>query len=243
MEARMYTELFEISDRFCGPPRSGNGGYTCGRIARHLQCPVSVRLKAPPPLNTTLRLESTADKSRLFHGATLIGEARRGQLDIPVPPSPSYRDAEEAAQLFSGFKSHPFPGCFVCGPNRAPNDGLRIFPGSVKGTPVIAAPWTPDSSLVDGVGWVRPEFLWSALDCTGGLSVMQLIDGVAIVLSELCADIKGTVKPKEPCVVIGWPLGVEGRKRFAGSAIYASDGRMVSVARAVWIEVPLSTWG
>ena len=27
----MPAELFEIAGRFRGPPRSGNGGYTCGR--------------------------------------------------------------------------------------------------------------------------------------------------------------------------------------------------------------------
>jgi hypothetical protein len=51
------------------------------------------------------------------------------------------------------------------------------------------------------------------------------------------------VAPGEPCVVLGWPLGVDGRKHLAGSAVYAPGGRLVAIARAVWIEVPLSTWG
>ena len=65
----MHVELFEISERFRGPPRSGNGGYVCGRMARHLQGTVSVRLKAPPPLNTELRLESGDTEARLLQGA------------------------------------------------------------------------------------------------------------------------------------------------------------------------------
>jgi hypothetical protein len=77
----MYVERFEIAERFRGPPRSGNGGYTCGRIARHLQGTVAARLKAPPPLNTELRLESTDDEARLFHETTLVGEAKRSELN------------------------------------------------------------------------------------------------------------------------------------------------------------------
>ena len=71
----MHVEQFEIEHRFRGPPRSGNGGYTCGRLAGHLQGTVAVRLKAPPPLNAELRLESTEDEARLFHEATLIAAA------------------------------------------------------------------------------------------------------------------------------------------------------------------------
>jgi hypothetical protein len=42
--------------------------------------------------------------------------------------------------------------------------------------------------------------------------------------------------------VTGWSLAVEGRKRLAGSAVHAQDGRLVALARAVWIEVPLNDW-
>jgi len=53
----MTSEDLEIHERFCGPPNSANGGYVCGRIARDLAGTVSVRLNAPPPLNTVLRRE------------------------------------------------------------------------------------------------------------------------------------------------------------------------------------------
>jgi hypothetical protein len=238
----MRVDRFEIADRFRGPLRSGNGGYVCGRIAKHLQGTVAVRLKAPPPLNTELRLESTNEDARLFQDTTLVGEAKHTQLELQVPPSPSYEEAERAAQLFLGFRTHTFPGCFVCGPERKPIDGLRIFPGSVNGSPMIAAPWKPDGTLADDSGNVKSEFLWSALDCTGAFALFPPPDGIAIVLGELAAFIVGDVKPGERCVVIGWPLGVEGHKRLAGTAIYAPSGRLVASARAVWIEVPSSTW-
>lgn len=240
----MPTELFEIAGRFRGPPRSGNGGYTCGRIARPLlPGTVAVRLKAPPPLHVGLRLESTADEARLFHGDTLVGEARRSSLELEPPPSPSLQQAERAAESYPGFKTHAFPGCFVCGPQRQPGDGLCIFPGALEGSSTQAAPWRPDASLAGAGATVAPEFLWSALDCTGAFALLRLPEGLAIVLGELCASIQGELAPGEAAVVLGWALGAEGRKRLAGSAVYGPGGRLVAVARAVWIEVPLSSWG
>jgi hypothetical protein len=238
----MQLDLVQISERFCGPPRSGNGGYVCGLMARHLSGTVSARLKAPPPLDTELRLESAPEHARLFHGDVLIGEAKTSVLEMQVPAPPSYAQAQEASPSFLGFTAHAFPGCFVCGPARKPMDGLRIFPGQVKGTSTIAAPWVPDASLADESGMLRSEFLWSALDCTGGFAVMPLPEGLAIVLGELCTSIVGTLQASERCVVIGWPLGTEGRKRFAGSAVYDARGQLVAQARAVWFEVPSSTW-
>ena len=238
----MHIEQFTIAERFCGPPRSGNGGYVCGRVAAHLPGTIAVRLKAPPPLNTELRLETTSEEARLFHDATLIGEAKRSQLDLKPPVAPTLEQAQQATQSFLGYKAHPFPGCFVCGTARKPHDGLRIFPGSVNGASTIAAPWTPDKSLAGEGGKVKPEFLWAALDCTGGFAAFPLPEGVALVLGELCVSITGEVRAESPCVMVGWPLGSDGRKRFVGSAVYSAEGRMLALARAVWIEVPLSAW-
>lgn len=239
----MHLERFEIAQRFRGPPRSGNGGYVCGRIAKHLRGTVAVRLKAPPPLGKELQLESSEEQARLLERQALIGEAKLARLDITPPTPPSYEQAQEASPSFLGFRDHRFPGCFVCGTECKPFDGLRIFPGLIEGSSTIAAPWTPDTSLVDESGRLKSEFLWSALDCTGGFAVCPLPDGVAIVLGELCASISGVLEAGDRCVVVGWLLGIEGRKRLAGSAVYAAGGRLVAVARTVWFEVPLATWG
>ena len=240
-EVLFLAEHFEISERFRGPPRSGNGGYTCGRLARHLKGTVAVRLRAAPPLGAELRIEATDDEARLFQGQTLLAEARRSQIDFQPPPCPTYAEAEDSSRLFVGFKNHPFPGCFVCGPERIAGDGLRIFPGAVNGGPTVAAPWVPTASLTNDLGRVKSELLWSALDCVGAF-VNPIPEGVAVVLGELCASIIGEVMSDEKCVVIGWPLGIEGRKRLAGSAVFALEGRLVAIARAVWIEVPRSSW-
>jgi hypothetical protein len=37
-------------------------------------------------------------------------------------------------------------------------------------------------------------------------------------------------------VVIAWPIGTDGRKRLAGSAVLSGDGEQLAVARALLIE-------
>jgi len=241
--AHLRSEPLVISSRFCGPPKSGNGGYVCGKLAAHVPGCASVRLKAPPPLETELRIEVRDSEARLLHGASVIGEAKASALDLAPPAAPSFAEAEQAAESYPGFARHPFPRCFVCGPQRAHGDGLRIFPGSIASRSMVAAPWVPDPSLGNGSNAVSREFLWSVLDCTSGFAVLPVPEGKAILLGELCAHIDGSVASGEKCVVIGWPLQVDGRKRIAGSAVFAESGRLVALGRATWIEVSSSAFG
>jgi hypothetical protein len=239
---RKRTEDVVIDRRFRGPPRSANGGYSCGIIARHLDGAVAVRLSAPPPLDTALRLESSPDEARLFHGDALVGTARRADLPLDPPTAPSYAEAEQASHGYVGFSGHPFPTCFVCGPERASGDGLRIFAGPVAERELVAAPWTPDPSLTDDRGTIGTEFIWSALDCSSAFAVLPDSREVTIVLGELVARVSGTVTAGERYVVVGWRIGIEGRKRFAGSAVYTAQGDPIAVARATWIEVPAAAF-
>ena len=240
----MISESINIPARFCGPSTSGNGGYVCGRVARHLPGCTCVRLKTPPPLETKLRIEASGSEARLLNGSAVIAEATSAELDLTTPEAPSFAEAEEAAKQYAGFTRHAFPRCFVCGPERTPGDGLRIFPGPAGRNGMVAAPWIPNASLADTAGRVAPEFLWAALDCPGAFAVMPVPEpGKAAVLGELCARIDKAVNPGEHCVVTGWLLRTEGRKRYAGTAVFNSEGRTAAVGRAVWIEVPASTFG
>lgn len=238
----MATETIVIDSRFRGPPRSANGGYSCGMLARHLTGAVSVRLSAPPPLDTELRLESSPDEAALFNGAALLGTARRSHLSLEPPVAPSYGEAVEASRGYVGFTDHFFPTCFVCGPKREPGDGLRIFAGPVAGRELVASPWIPDPSLATGASSTPREFVWSALDCSGAFAVLPDSREVAIVLGELTARIDGAVLMGARYIVAGWPLGTEGRKRYAGSVVYSERGEPLAVARATWIEVPIAAF-
>ena len=55
------------------------------------------------------------------------------------------------------------------------------------------------------------------------------------VLGELQAELMQPVPGDRPLVVYAWPIGGEGRKRYAGSALADADGRVLARARATWI--------
>jgi hypothetical protein len=57
-----------------------------------------------------------------------------------------------------------------------------------------------------------------------------------LVLGRLAARIEALPRSGERCVVVAWPLGEEGRKAYAGTALYGAGGRVLGVARATWIE-------
>ncbi len=135
-------------------------------------------------------------------------------------------------------KNIPFPTCFVCGPDRRPGDGLRILVGPVAGRDLSANVWYPDEALAESDGFVRPEFLWAALDCAGGMGAHgdAALEGPPYLLGRLSACQIGPVKASEPHIVVGWRLAEEGRKLLAGSALFTENGQAVGVARAIWIR-------
>jgi len=223
-----------IERRFRGPPQSGNGGYSCGVVAEGVSGVATVTLRLPPPLDRPLTLSGDGEQSRLTDGENIVGEATRSTLDLEVPEAPSLELAVEASRRYAGFEAHPFPGCFVCGPERAPGDGLRIFPGRVGTTDIVAAPWTPEESLRGADGTVDRRYVWAALDCP---SYFGLPCAPLALLGRLTASIEGLPEVGEPLVAFGWPIEVEGRKSFAGSALANRDGEVVARAAATWIEI------
>lgn len=128
-----------VERRFCGPPESGNGGYVCGVLSRHIFSDAEVKLLRPIPLETPLSIEIRDEgHAMLVSDGHPIAEAHLADhlmegilAEPPVPPS--YEEAENASKKYIGFRGHPFPTCFVCGPQREQNDGLRIFAGRLDG--------------------------------------------------------------------------------------------------------------
>ena len=231
------TQTLLIESRYCGPPQSGNGGYTCGRLAALLPPgPVEATLRLPPPLDHLMPVIARQDGSlALMDGDRLIAEARSRSLEIVIPSPPDMTETEAAVPRYAGFRHHAFPTCFVCGPQRRSGDGLRIFAGAVAGKNLVAAPWTPHASLADGQGKIRPEYLWAALDCPGAFAVGDRQNPV--VLGRMTARINAAVFPGETYRVVGWVIDQEGRKATAGTALFAANGACCAVASAVWIEL------
>jgi hypothetical protein len=221
------SEQIVIDRHFRGPTESGNGGYTCGLVAQFVDGPAEVTLRVPPPLDRPLGVERADGAVRVFDGETLVAEAKPVTVDVEPPESPSFEAASGAA-LPNGDEESPFPECFVCGPHRVAGEGLRIFAGPLHDR-VVAAPWVP----IDP--YTGPEFVWAALDCPGAYACGFGERGV-LVLGRLAVRVEALPRAGEHCVVVAWPLGDEGRKAFAGTALYGEGGRMLGVARATWIE-------
>jgi len=229
-------ETIEIAGRFCGPPDSGNGGYVAGLLAARAdrRGPVRVRLCRPPPLDTALQVRrTTTGITELAWADETIATAAPAELPSVTSRWTSFEVAQSLSRSYPGFRRHPFPGCFVCGPDRAPGDGLRIFPGPWHSGHVVAA-WIPDATLGSGDGTVLPEHVWAALDCPGYFAVAA--DGRPMLLGEITARLSRAVRIGESCVVVGWRIASAGRKHQVGTAIYGEDRRLCGTAVALWIE-------
>lgn len=224
-----------IAPRFRGPATSANGGYFAGLVASLASRTVSVRLLSPPPLSTEFTVSEVVDGVlQVLQGEEPVGEARPAVLALEVRPAPDYLEAVEASRRYAGFRHHRFPSCFVCGTARARGDGLRIFAGPIPERDMVAAPWVPDASLDGGDGKVRAEFMSAALDCPGYYAVAP--DDRMMLLAEFTAHVDRRVHIGESCTLIGWQIGVSGRKREAGTAIFDGKGELCGKARALWME-------
>ena len=215
-----------IPPRFNGPPGSANGGYACGLVSEALGGGFEVMLRRPPPLGVELDLVG----HELKQGDVVIAEARRMTASVlDAPEAVSVEAAHEASKRYPGFRHHAYPTCFTCGPER--DDGLGIFPGPVEGREgVVASPWTPREAL-------RPEIVWAAIDCPSGWAVDDF-QREGVLLAQMGAAIAALPTVGEPSVVIGWRIGEDGRKRFAGSALFSAGGDLLAAARSTWIVPP-----
>jgi hypothetical protein len=224
-----------IDRRYNGPAGSGNGGYTCGMVAAAFDLPAGqvcqVTLRLPPPLDTPLRPERTADRLAVYAGDRLIAEAVPiAMAQLGEPPAPAtYEQAAAATESYAGFAEHPFPSCYVCGPRRDEGDGLRIFPGPLPGGGTAALWRVPQQ--------VSQPTVWAALDCPGGWAIIAGA-GRPYVLGRMAAQLYSVPPPASDCVVVGEVIGTEGRKAQVRSAVYTRDGgRPLGYARATWIAI------
>jgi hypothetical protein len=252
-----------VPSRFCGPPSSGNGGWSAGAISAYAgeECPedhaqpwpaVTVSLLAPPPLEVSMTVSRTDDGGVLatYDGKpVLAARCNHDEVRIvdPVPPD----EARAASATYAGLSSHPFPTCFACGTGRESGDGLRIFPGRVSDAasedgasagPRVAATWTPDPSVAedyhayaDGTPRAALPVAWAALDCVGGWA--GDLEERLMVLARMTARLDSLPVIGEEHVLVGMGRGHEGRKTWTTSTMYDADGRVVGSAEHLWVSV------
>jgi len=56
-----------------------------------------------------------------------------------------------------------------------------------------------------------------------------------LVLGRMAAEIVRLPGEGEQCIVVAWPLGEDGRKLYAGTALLDEDGELLARARQTWI--------
>lgn len=223
-----------IPPRFHGPPDSGNGGYTCGAFATTLgreygwRGPVEVTLRKPPPLDVAMGVAVSGQTAELRWRDHVIATATPAALTSEPDPVVSFAEALDAAPGYDGFREHPFPSCFVCGPGRSRDDGLVLLAGPVADG-VVAAAW-------EVAPWAAaPEFCWAALDCPTGWAIGLV--GRPAVLGRMTTEVVRTPEPGERCVVVGRRVSREGRKAFARGTLWGADGDVIARTATTWIEV------
>ncbi|HET9842724.1 MAG TPA: hypothetical protein VFQ01_12025 [Nocardioides sp.] len=256
------TELI-IPSCFCGPPSSGNGGYSAGALAAYAgdDCPedrsrpwpvVTVSLLAPPPLEVPMSVAAAVGEGVVASYAgrqVLAARCTEDEITDVLPVSPD--EARAAESTYAGLTSHPFPTCFACGTGRDRGDGLRIFPGRVADTPAeddrparprVAATWTPHATLAEdyhNYADAQPRaglpVTWAALDCVGGWA--GDLEERLMVLARMTARLDSLPVIGEEHVVVGMGRGQEGRKTWTSSTLYDADGRVVGSAEHLWVAV------
>lgn len=238
-----------IAHRFRGPARSGNGGYTAGLLAGYVAglaagVPVTVTLRRPPPFDVALDVVPSVDGGtgggvELRHGGEVVASAAAGEFAGSAVQPVSLDAASAALTAYRGATQHPFPECFVCGPQRDPGDGLRLTPG-LWATGRTACVWLPDpaNASTDDIGRARRALGWAALDCPGGWT--SDIGNRPLVLGRMTAYAE-PARVGKPHVIVGQLLREEGRKTFTATSMY-DEGRLVGRAEQTWVQVDPATF-
>lgn len=223
-----------IDSDYAGLPDLVHGGYVAGVLTGALATDSSrVRLRRPVPAAQELRLERPAPGHvELQDAAGLLadGFAADVLLDVPEPVAPD--EARAATGRFPGTTHHPFPRCVCCGPEHP--RGLRVFPGPVSGRAVVAALWVPPEALADERGDLPWTLVCAALDCPQLWALMVHAPAAStdrVVTAVLETRLERPVRAGLPHVVIGWPIGRDGRRRLAGAAVFGPGGELCAAGR------------
>ena len=260
---------------FRGPPTSVHGGAMAGMVAclgdAHLAGPTSrfsVRLHAPPPLETDLpytvvlepgrhrlRFELAGPDGPVVTGwaATADSPPREGDR-YPVVPEPTVADLAAHATLSDAerhtWASHhdpektEFSECFGCG--TANPDGLHLRTRAIDDHRAWID-WRPDARWLDGDQLALLPAI-AALDCTSAIPLRQLgltLEEELSLLGTYDAEIHRR-PAAEPAAgdsyrIVTAPRERDGRKIWADIGLFGADGEVFITGCATWIMVPAVT--
>lgn len=237
-EEVLRTEDVVVASTFHGPPTMGHGGYVAGLFAARTDGAVQVTLRRPTPLDAPLRMVHLTEGRLSLRDldGEVIAESEPTAFELDVPAAPGLDDARAAeAGSPSHLEGRGIHGqCFGCG-NRPVGEGIRVFAGpvAVDGRAVVAGTWLPAPSMRRDDGTVGTEWVLAALDCPGAFAFI-VGETRAGLLGRIQYEQLAPVPADEELVVVGWQIGEDGRKKFAGTAAVAADGQVLARARATW---------
>jgi hypothetical protein len=206
---------------------------------------VEIKQAVGVPLDRPLAVREAEGGVVVYDDDGVVARTIAAELAVSVPAPPPLEVARQVSGRFlerleSGEIEHAFPECFVCGHRRAPGDGLRLFPGPLDGTlgqvpGLRVAAWRPDAVFLDEAGGLRPEFVWSALDCPGGWAIAGPAN-----TGTLQVEILGPIDGRRELIVMGWPMTAASarpgsRRRYVGTALFDSRGRLLARGAAIWV--------
>ena len=55
------------------------------------------------------------------------------------------------------------------------------------------------------------------------------------LLGTMTGEVTKLPKAGQPHIVTAWPLGAEGRKHYAGVALFTADGELLARGHQIWI--------
>jgi hypothetical protein len=240
------TPRFQMTDiivprQFRGPPVTANGGYICGVLSNAVGGRGAAMLRSGVPLDVAVTLTEAEDGSVTLTNSEglLLGTAKPADDSaIPAPPAaPSVEQARAfgAASPFASRSLHR--GCFSCCIEREAGEGLGVFVGQIEGAPegTCAGVWTPHANFADADGTIPDEITWGALDCSGSMAWWIKTGAPVGLLGTMAGEVLRKPKAGETYVVVAWAREVEGRKHFAGVALFDDKGEVMARSGQIWI--------
>ena len=224
------TVTVRIDPRFHGPPGSGNGGYTCGVLAALVGEPAEVTLRSPPPLDVAMSFRD----GTLLHGEHVVAEARRVdalELELPADGPPTLAAAVQAAAGYVGASRST--------PSRRASSAGRCARRATASASSPARSETAASRL-------RGRRASRAASSSGPRSTARVRSRRATKAAARCSSGASSARSRacprtgRTASSSGGRSARDGRKRYAGTAVFSAEGEVLARARATWI-VPRST--
>lgn len=234
-----------VPRQFRGPPYTANGGYICGVLSNAVGGRGSAMLRSGVPLDVEVILSETEEGGVALHNSegALLGTAKPAADEAipPTPPAPpSVAEAREAASRSPFAQRSLHRGCFSCCIEREDGEGLGVHVGQLEGSfsGHCAGVWTPHANFADANGEIPDEITWGALDCSGSMAWWIKTDTPVGLLGTMAGEVLKKPKAGETYVVVAWTREVEGRKYFAGVALFDDKGETMARSGQIWIGRP-----